>query len=162
MKLSLVVAANQKDVIGADNKLLWHLPEDLKRFKRLTLGSPIIMGRKTFESIGKPLPGRTSLVITRNPSFAVAGVITCTSLEDAVEKAGGFGTEEAFVIGGGEIYAMATAIADRIYLTRVNDFQDGDAFFRFDEEDWKVTDRSFHPKDEKHASSFEFIDLERI
>ncbi len=162
MKLSLIVAANLEGVIGKDNQLLWRLPEDLKRFKRLTMGSPILMGRKTFDSIGKPLPGRTSLVITRNSAFHCDGVVTCASLEEAVEKARSTGAEEAFVIGGGEIYARALPLADRIYLTRVYNHAGGDTFFSIpDEHQWTVVSREFHQADDRHACDFEFIDMVR-
>ncbi|ODS77205.1 MAG: diacylglycerol kinase [Cytophagaceae bacterium SCN 52-12] len=162
MKLSLIVAANTDGVIGGNNGLLWHLPEDLKRFKRLTMGKPILMGRKTFESIGKPLPGRTSFVITRNHKFHAEGIVTCASLEDAVEKARGTGAEEAFVIGGGEIYVQTLPLADRIYLTRVYGQTEGDTYFHIPEEDqWETVRREFNSKDDRHAYDFEFLDLVR-
>ncbi len=160
MILSLIVAANLEGAIGKDNQLLWHLPEDLKRFKRLTMGKPILMGRKTFESIGKPLPGRTSFVITRNSEFHSDGIVICASLEDAVDKARNTGAEEAFVIGGGEIYARALLLADRIYLTRVYNKAEGDAHFSIpDEDQWTVVYREFYEADDKHAYDFEFLDM---
>lgn len=162
MKLSLIVAANTEGAIGRNNELLWHLPKDLKRFKTLTMGKPILMGRKTFESIGKPLPGRTSFVITRNSAFQADGVVTCASLEDAVQKARGTHADEAFVIGGGEIYIQALPLADRIYLTRVYEKSEGDAHFRIpDENQWEIVSREYHESDDRHASDFEFIDMVR-
>ncbi len=162
MKLSLIVAANLEGAIGRDNQLLWHLPKDLKRFKMLTMGKPILMGRKTFESIGKPLPGRTSFVITRNSAFHSDGIVICSSLEEAVEKARNTGAEEAFVIGGGEIYAQALPLADRIYLTRVYDKTGGDAYFSIpDEDQWTTVSREFHETDDRHAYAYEFFDMVR-
>ncbi len=162
MKLSLIVAANPEGAIGKDNQLLWHLPEDLKRFKRLTMGKPILMGRKTFESIGKPLPGRTSFVITRNSGFHSEGIVICASLKDAVDKARSTGAEEAFVIGGGEIYARALPLADQIYLTRVYNNINGDAFFSIpDQNQWTIVSREFHEADDRHAYDFEFLDMVR-
>ena len=162
MKLSLIVAANLEGAIGKNNQLLWRLPEDLKRFKALTMGNPILMGRKTFESIGKPLPGRTSFVITRNSEFHADGIVLCSSLEDAIEKARQSGAEEAFVIGGGEIYAQALPLSDRIYLTRVYNQAVGDVYFNIPNEDqWTTVSREFHKIDDRHAYEFEFLDMER-
>lgn len=160
MILSLIVAANLDGAIGKDNQLLWRLPTDLKRFKRITMGKPVIMGRKTFESIGKPLPGRISIVITRNPEFRPDGVIVSPSLEDAVKKARDTGIAEAMVIGGGEIYRQALPAADKIYLTRVYEKSEGDTFFSFPaEENWEVAYQERHSKDDRHAYDFEFVDL---
>ncbi|HWV14451.1 MAG TPA: dihydrofolate reductase [Cellvibrio sp.] len=135
MKLSLIVAAAQNGVIGRENQLPWHLPQDLKYFKATTLGKPIIMGRKTFESIGRPLPGRTNIVISRQPDWNAAGVLVAKSVEQALVLAGQVRDEqqqtadEVMVIGGAEIYRHALAIADRVYLTRVHADIDGDAYF---------------------------------
>lgn len=162
MKISLIVAANREGVIGDGNALLWHLPKDLKRFKRLTMGKPILMGRKTFESIGRPLPGRASFVITRNPDYRHEGVTTCSSLEEAIAKSAETGAEEAFVIGGGEIYTLALPFADCLYLTLVHNHLAGDA--RFDQPDaalWELTASESHQADDKHAFDFEFLDLHR-
>ena len=128
--LSLIVAMSENRVIGVENRLPWHIPEDLKRFRKITTGHPIIMGRKTYESIGKPLPNRTNIVITRNRDYREEGVVTCFSLKEAIEWASRApGSDEVFVIGGGEIFKEALPIADRIYLTEVNWPFDGDAFF---------------------------------
>lgn len=135
MKLSLIVAAAQNGVIGRDNQLPWHLPEDLKYFKATTLGKPIIMGRKTFASIGKPLPGRTNIVITRQSGWSAAGVLIAQSVEQAVTMGREVGSqqqpaaEEVMVIGGAEIYRHALPIADRVYLTRIHADVEGDAYF---------------------------------
>ena len=127
MTKSIIVAVAENQAIGFDNHLLWHISEDLKRFKSLTLGHHIIMGRKTFLSIGKPLPGRVNIIITRNENFNIEGCITAKSLVEAFEIAKN--DSEAFIIGGGEIYKMALPIADKIYLTRVHASYPGDTFF---------------------------------
>lgn len=143
MKISLVVAMSENRVIGVENRLPWNIPEDLKRFKKITSGHPILMGRKTFESIGRPLPNRTNIVITRNKDYRAEGVATCFSLTDALawaQKAPG--AEEVFIIGGGEIFREALPLAHRIYLTEVKWPFDGDAFFpEFDETEYKEADR---------------------
>ena len=146
MTISIIVAASQNGVIGRDNQLLWRLPDDLKRFKQLTLGHPMIMGRKTFESIGKPLPGRTSIIVTRSPEYQVEGTLVVHSLEEALAVAGKLDTEEAFIIGGGEIYrqALENNSVDQIYLTLVHADSEGDTFFEFpDEAKWQQNDTSF-------------------
>ncbi|MEZ4902499.1 MAG: dihydrofolate reductase [Spirosomataceae bacterium] len=163
MQLSLIVAAAQNGVIGRDNQLIWHLPDDLKQFKRLTTGHPIIMGRKTFASIGKPLPNRTSIVITRDRSWQFEGVITTHSLEEAIEAARQTGTEEAFVIGGAEIYRVSLFMADKLYLTEVQAKFEGDAYFELpDKEEWQEIGRVHHAADEKHAVAFDFVELVRV
>lgn len=138
--LSLIVAMGENRVIGVENRLPWHIPEDLKRFKKITLGHPIVMGRKTYESIGKPLPGRTNLVVSRNKEFRAEGVATFSSLEEALswaERAPG--SEEVFVIGGAEIFRLCLEKADRIYLTVVKWPFDGDTYLpAFDESAFDV------------------------
>jgi len=132
MILSLIAAIGSNRAIGRDNALLWHLPGDLPRFKQLTMGHPVIMGRKTYQSIGRPLPGRLNIVVTRNPAFTPAGVTCCHGLEDALGCAAASNPPDAesFVIGGGELYALALARADRLYLTEVDDAPpDADTFF---------------------------------
>lgn len=124
---SIIVAVAENDVIGYDNHLLWHISEDLKRFKSLTLGHHIIMGRKTFESIGKPLPGRVSVIISRQENLKIEGCVVVNSLDEAFEVAKN--DSEAFIIGGGEIYKQALPIVDKIYLTRVHAGFAGDTFF---------------------------------
>ena len=162
MRISLIVAAAQNGVIGRDNQLIWRLPDDLKQFKRLTTGHPIIMGRKTFDSIGKPLPNRTSIVITRNKGCALEGVIVVNSVEEAVGEAKKTGTEEAFVIGGAEIYQLILPIADKIYLTEVKADFEGDAYFSIPNiENWQEEIRLHHPADEKHTTAFDFVELVR-
>lgn len=163
MKISIIVAVSQNGVIGKDNQLIWRLPDDLKRFKNLTLGHPIIMGRKTFDSIGKALPGRISIVITRNPDFFAENVLVVHNLTDAVEKARQTGTDEVFVIGGGNIYEQALGLSDKLYLTKVYAKIEGDTYFELpDPENWQEIERILHESDEQHPFSFEFIDLTRI
>ncbi len=144
MKLAIIVAAAKNGVIGRNNQLPWHLPQDLKYFKAVTLGKPVIMGRKTYESIGRPLPGRTNIVITRNRDWVAAeGVIVTNSFEQALHEAqkilGGdpLASGEVMVIGGAEIYRAAVQFADRVYLTRVDIEPEGDAFFEIlNEAEW--------------------------
>lgn len=130
-RVSIIAALSQYDnAIGKDNDLLWHLPADLKRFKQLTIGHPIIMGRKTFESIGRPLPGRDNIVITRNTDYTQDGVILVHSLKEALDIAQEKDQQEVFVIGGGQIYEQALPLADRLYLTFVDvKDEDADIFF---------------------------------
>ena len=128
--ISLVVARSENHAIGVGNQLPWHIPEDLKRFKKVTNGHPILMGRKTFDSIGKALPNRTNIVITRNESFSTEGVLRAASLEQALQIAKNSpGNDEIFVIGGSEIFRLAMPLADRIYLTEVRRQVNGDVFF---------------------------------
>jgi dihydrofolate reductase len=142
MRRSLIVAAAKNGVIGIDNKLPWKLPPDLQRFKRLTMGHHIIMGRKTFESIGRPLPGRTTVVLTRG-DFAAPGVVVARSLDDAFAAVRD--DDEPFVCGGAEIYALALPLADRVYLTLVERDYDGDALFpALDPQRWQVRESEQH------------------
>ncbi|MSR70568.1 dihydrofolate reductase [Candidatus Kaiserbacteria bacterium] len=131
--VSMIVAIGQNRVIGKGNTLLWHLPDDLKHFKHLTVGHPCIMGRRTFESIvamlKKPLPGRTNIVVTRDTDWHYDGVMVAHSLEEALQKAKEIDTEEVFVIGGAQLYAAALPYTDRLYVTEIDDTKDGDAFF---------------------------------
>lgn len=145
-KVALIVAVSQNGVIGKDNDLLWHIPEDMKRFKETTMGKPCIMGRKTFESIldilGKPLPKRENIVVSRS-GYAHEGVTTCTSLEDALTYAKSKTSDEVIIMGGAQIYAQAMeeGLVDKIYLTRVLKDYEGDAFFEIpSSDDWKRTE----------------------
>jgi len=155
--LTIIAAASENNALGKDNQLLWHLPEDFKRFKTLTSGHYIIMGRKTFESFPKPLPNRTHLIITRQPDYqAPEGCIVVSSLEKAMELCPA--NEEAFVIGGGEIYQQALDVVDKIDVTRVHTTLDADTFFpEIDTTQWKLVFEEFHPKDEKHEFDFTFL-----
>ena len=162
MKLSLIVAVAENGVIGNNNQLIWHLPNDLKQFKRLTTGHCIIMGRKTFESIGKPLPNRTSIIISRNTDFQIAGCITVSSLENAISEAQKIETEEAFIIGGAEIYRLALPLVNKIYLTEVHHPYEGDTFFpTIDKIIWQERHREDFEIDEKHLVKYSFVELEK-
>ena len=160
MTVSLVVAAAKNNVIGRDGELPWHLPDDLRHFKRLTTGKPIIMGRRTFESIGRPLPDRHNIVMTRDPDYAAAGCDVVTSVSDALKLAGD--DTEVMVIGGGQVYRDFLPRADRIYLTRVQAEIDGDTYFpEIDASDWQLVSSEHHDADEKHAYAFEMMVFER-
>ncbi|CAG5069704.1 IS1595 family transposase ISSsu9 [Dyadobacter sp. CECT 9623] len=162
MEIAIIVAVSDNGVIGKDNQLLWRLPDDLKRFKQLTLNHPMIMGRKTFESIGKPLPGRTSIVVTRNPDFDYEGIIVAHSLEAAIALAAETERDEVFIIGGGELYKQAQPLADRLYVTEVHTEIDGDTYFQIAKpESWQETERSVHEHDERHSLKFEFVNYAR-
>ena len=155
-RVSLIVAMARNRVIGINNTLPWHLPADLKHFKSLTMGHHIVMGRKTYESIGKPLPGRMSVVVTRNPDYSVPGVIVENSLDAAIAACGD--DEEIFVIGGAELYRQAIALADRIYLTEIEAEISGDAHFtELDFNTWQETMRESHPLDEKNRYPYHFV-----
>lgn len=155
--ISLLVAASQNGIIGANNKLPWHLPADLKRFKQLTLGHPIIMGRKTFDSIGKPLPGRTNIVITRQKGTLCCGTTVANSLEEAMLLCEN--EKETFIIGGAEIFKQALPFTDRIYLTTIHkDFEGDTRLFDIDPAAWKETSREDAFSDPLPHS---FITLER-
>ena len=160
MTVSLVVAAANNNVIGRDGELPWHLPDDLRQFKRLTTGKPVIMGRRTFESIGKPLPDRHNIVMTRDPDYAAPGCDIVSSVSDALDCAGD-GTE-VMVIGGGQVYRDFMPRAGRIYLTRVQAEIDGDTHFpEIDSNEWQMVSSEHHDADERHAYPFEMMVLER-
>ncbi|MDH3275461.1 MAG: type 3 dihydrofolate reductase [Gammaproteobacteria bacterium] len=147
--ISLIVAVSTNNVIGADGDLPWRLSDDLKRFKAVTMGKPIVMGRKTYESIGRPLPGRQNIVITRQNKFTADGCDVVQSIEEAVEVAGG--ADEIMVIGGSQIYSAFLPLADRIYLTRVHTEVDGDAFFpAVDEAEWRELASESHEADDSN------------
>lgn len=159
-RVSLIVAMAKNRVIGVNNTLPWHLPADLKHFKALTMGHHIVMGRKTYESIGKPLPGRTAVVVTRNADYAPPGVIVASSLEAAIAACGD--DAEIFVIGGAELYRQAIALADRIYLTEIDADIDGDAHFtELDRMLWQETGRVSHAPDEKNLHPYQFVVYDR-
>jgi dihydrofolate reductase len=158
--ISLIVAMAQNGVIGRDNALPWRLPEDLKRFKAFTLGKTILMGRKTYESIGRPLPGRANLVLTRDRNWIAAGVTVVHSVEQALTQAAP--GKELVVIGGAEIYRLVLPFARRIYLTHVHADVPGDTFFPdFDSTQWADVECRMHPADDQHAFPLTFVTLER-
>ena len=154
LPVSLIVAATRNQVIGLDNQMPWHLPADLRYFKQRTLGKPIIMGRKTWESLGRPLPGRLNIVITRQTDIALEGAEVFADLEAAIERgqewAAQQGVDEVMVIGGGQLYQQALALAQRVYLTRIELELDGDTFFPgLDAQLWQKTDAQIHPAQEQ-------------
>jgi dihydrofolate reductase len=157
----LIAAMSDNRVIGRHNQLPWHLPADLKHFKRLTTGHTVIMGRKTFESFGTPLPQRRNIVVTRNVKWLAPGVDVAHSLEEALQMAAGDG--EVFIAGGEQIYQAALPRAERIYLTRVHGHFEGDASFPiFEGPQWTLRERSEHPADEKHACAMTFETYDRV
>jgi dihydrofolate reductase len=159
--LSLVAAVDRNFAIGRDNQLPWHLPDDLRRFKALTLGKPVLMGRKTAESLGRALPKRENLVLTRSGRVPFDGMRAVASLDEALRFAG---ESEIMVIGGGEIYALTLPLATRLYLTHVDTMvADAEAFFpRMNRDEWRITERVAHAADDKHAHTFEFVDYQRV
>lgn len=162
MKESIVAAVSENNVIGKEGKIPWHLPEDLKRFKQITDGHCVIMGRKTFESIGKPLRNRTNIVVTSSKEYGAKGVVVADSLEKAFKTAEQLGEEEVMIAGGERIYEEALPGANRIYLTRVHERIDGDRVFpQLNMAQWKVVEREYHEKDENNPLSFSFLVLER-
>lgn len=164
LRLSLLVAMARNRVIGQNNKLPWHLPADLKHFKSLTMGKTIVMGRKTYESIGRPLPGRTNIIITRQTSYQVPGAIVVNSVEDALlvcEKTGTADSEH-FMIGGEELFRQTLEICQRIYITEIQQDFKGDTFFpEFDPDDWEEIQRDKHFSDGDNNIEYHFVILNR-
>ena len=163
-QLAIIVAVAENGVIGSDNALPWHLPEDLRYFKRVTMGKPIVMGRKTFEAIGKPLPGRTNIVVTRNPAFRAEGAEVVPSVEAALGLAGHIaqanGVDEAVVIGGAEIYQATIPVADRLYITEVHARIEGDAVLpAIDWSRWREVGRDPH---KASPYDYSFVRYERV
>jgi len=154
MKVSLIVAVSRNGVIGKQSELPWHLPDEMARFKQITMGHPIIMGRKTHESIGRTLPGRQNIIISHNSDFKAEGCTVVGSLEAALKVAGA--ADEVFIIGGASIYEMAMPRASKLYLTRVDADIDGDKYFTFDSTEWEQIGLERHPADEKNKFGFEF------
>ena len=171
MRLSLIVAMAKNRTIGLDGAMPWHIPEDLKFFKRVTMGHPVIMGRKTYQSIGAALPGRTNIVVTRNKDFEVADADVVHDLSEALTKAKATeelwrpdgGREEIFVIGGADIYGQALPEAQRIYMTEVHQELPGDAFFpELAEGEWKETDRQDRDPETPGGSAYSLVILDRV
>ena len=161
MKLSIIVAVSDNETIGKENKLPWRLSSDLKRFKSITMGNSILMGRKTFESLPKLLPGRKTVILTRQEGYKYEGAIVVDSLASAIEACRE--ESEAFVIGGAEVYHQAIPLASRLYLTKVHAEIDGDTFFPpIDWDDWRLLEKSQHETDEKNQYPTTFCIYERI
>ena len=159
-RISVIAALAKNGVIGIENRLPWRLPEDLAHFKALTLGHPILMGRKTFESLGRPLPGRTNVVITRNPAYCTAGCLVAASIPAALALCAD--ADEVFFIGGAELYAQAIPLADRLYLTEVDIEATGDAWFPdYDRGAFREISRESHTGAKGDALRFDFVVYER-
>ena len=162
MMISMIAAMAHDRVIGLDNQMPWHLPADLAHFKRVTLGKPVLMGRKTFESIGRPLPGRRNLVISRNPDYRADGVEVIDSVEAALALLADSDVAELMVIGGGHLYGQLLPRADRLYLTRIDLAVEGDTRFpAFDDGQWQRIDCESHPADEKNPHPYRFETWQR-
>lgn len=164
MRISLIAALDRNRAIGQGNALPWHLPDDLRRFKALTLGKPVLMGRRTAESLGRALPGRLNLVLTRTGRAPFEGMRAVASMEEALQAARAQGATELCVIGGGEVYALALPFAVAMHLTQVDTVvADADAFFpRYDDGHWQATAREAHAADAKHPFAFTFVDYLRV
>ncbi len=161
MQISIIAAMAENRVIGKENGLPWRLPADLRHFRRLTLGKPVIMGRRTYESLGKPLPERTNIIVTRNPHYLAAGCTIVHSLEEALGRAAG--AAEAMIIGGGSLYTEALPRAHRLYLTQVHQVFPGDVSFpEFDLSQWREVERQDHEPDARNPVAYSFITLERV
>jgi dihydrofolate reductase len=159
---SLIVAKTENHVIGQDNQLLWHMPKDMQHFRHTTKGHHVIMGRKTFVAINKPLPGRQLIIVTRNPNYRVSGCIVVHSITAALAVAEQMGEPEVLIAGGGEIYQATLALADKIYLTEIKAKLEGDAFFPIiHANEWEEVKRIHHPADEKHRYAYNFVELIR-
>ncbi len=162
MKITLISAMAENRVIGRDGALPWHMPDDLRRFKRRTMGHAVIMGRRTFESLGGPLPDRRAIVITRRRDFTAGGATVTHSLDEALDTARGWNEREVFILGGSEIYALALPLADRLELTVVHAEIEGDSFFpEFDMAAWVKIEDDHREADERHQHAFSFRCYER-
>jgi dihydrofolate reductase len=157
MNITLVVAASDNNAIGKDNQLLWHLPKDMRFFKNTTWGLPIVMGRKTFESMGsRLLPGRVNIILTQQKELSIEGAVVVHSIAEAIDTANKGSYKELMVIGGGQIYTMALPMANKLWLTRVHTTIEGDTFFPALGADWELKSTESHHADEKHIYSFDF------
>ncbi len=165
MIISMIAAMGSNRVIGKNNDIPWHLPDDFQYFKDSTKGHYVLMGRKNFESLPprfKPLPDRPNVVITRNKQYEAKGAQVVYSLEEALQVAEIAGEEEVFIIGGGEIYRLGLEFAERIYLTEIESEYEGDTYFpEFDKNSWQEVSRKHHPSDERHKSAFDFVIYEK-
>jgi dihydrofolate reductase len=155
--ISIIVAMSENRVIGNDNTLIWKLPADLKRFKEITTGNTIVMGRKTYESIGRPLPNRRNIIITRDKNYKAEGCEVVNSIEESLLTCG----DNIFIIGGGEIYKQSIGISDKIYLTLIHETFEGDTIFSELGDEWKEINREDHDSDEKNKHKYSFIEYEK-
>jgi dihydrofolate reductase len=163
MNIALIAALTENRVLGKDNQLIWHLPKDLKHFKQTTTGHPVVMGRKTYESFGKPLPNRTNIIVSRNREYEAEGCIVRTSLMQAIEEARKYAKDIVFIAGGGEIYRQALPLADLMYLTHIHATLEGDAFFpEFEKDEWKVVATESIAPDDKHPYAFDIVTWKRV
>lgn len=161
-KLSLIAAMSQNHVIGRDNELPWHLPADLKHFKAITMGKPILMGRKTYESIGRPLPGRLNLILSRQTDLDIDGCTVVATVNRAIELAMKIGANELIIIGGAQLYAQTIDQADCLYLTMVQTTLEGDAFFpEFNPSEWSLVESQSCRADENNAYDYNFLRYQR-
>lgn len=163
MKISCIVAAAKNRVIGKDNDIPWYLPADLQYFKKVTLNHTVVMGRNCYNSIGRPLPKRTNIILTRDPYFISSNCIICNSIHDALSQAKKIGEEEIFIIGGGQIYNQTINLWDKLYYTEVDLEVEGDVFFpQIDFSKWKLTSQDKYTKDEKNPHNYNFMIFEKI
>lgn len=163
MKISCIVAVANNNVIGKDNQIPWYLPNDLKYFKKVTLNHHILMGRNCFESIGRALPKRTNVIITRNMYYTVSNCLITHSIGEALSLAEENGEEEAFIIGGGKIYEQTIDLWDKLYITKVDLDVEGDVYFpELDFSNWKMTSKEDHKKDENNTHNYSFLTYEKI
>lgn len=161
MNLTIIAAISENRVIGRNNDLAWHLPDDLKRFKELTKGHHVIMGRKTFESVGCPLPGRTNIVVTTQKDYKAPGCIIVHTLKEAIQKAEN--DPQPYVIGGGKIYEQALPISDTLELTQIHAEVEGDTYFpEVDTGKWQIVAKESHPADDQHEYAFDFLTYQRV
>jgi dihydrofolate reductase len=159
-RISFVLAFDRNNVIGKNGGLPWRLPDDMKHVRAVTEGKPLIMGRRTYDSIGRPLPRRTNIVLTRDPEFRPEGVLVARTPDEALALAGD--APEVIIFGGAEVFRHYLPIADRIYLTQVDADVGGDTTFDFDRSDWRVVENTPHPADARHPYPFSFITMDRI
>jgi dihydrofolate reductase len=164
MEISLIVAKAIGDVIGVNNQLPWHLSDDLKRFKALTMGKPILMGRKTYESIGKPLPGRTNIILTHNREYTAPSCVVVYSIEEALNYVKNeLSAEELMVIGGEKVYVLCLPYATQLYITQIEKMFEGDAKFpKIDLSKWQEIDKQFMPANEVHAFDYHYLHYKKI
>lgn len=161
--ISAIAAMAENRVIGKDNKMPWHLPADLKHFKATTSGHPVVMGRKTYESIGKPLPDRTNIILTRDLQYSAPDCVILNSIETALSMANELDMDEIFIIGGAEVYRQLLPVTQRVYLTIVHHNFDGDAFFpELKADEWQEVSRERHTADDKNKYDYSFVVMERV